>query len=230
MARIIRPTYPVEFSIGFLLLIFLLSAFVSFEIFDARWQSIMEGEGPIVGMVLSGVAIVIMALILWEEFLFPVRIKPTEHEVVFRNHFTKLKTQIVIYCMIPAIVVFIYVNYEVSPLAFFIWAAICTVAPVAGKLSSGIRNYNDFLKLTNDSIEYKNNEKGGVLQISQVHEILTIKDEANVLHKIKVRMKNDSEVIIDLDEMELEAYYQTIDGFIAGHYSSLVRAGSLLKY
>src|SRR5688572_16081445 len=120
MAKIIRPTYPLEFSIGLLLLIFVLSAFISFEIFKVSWHTLIEGEGPILGMVLSGVAIIIMALILWEEFLFPVRIKPLEKEIVFRNHFTKLKTQIMIYCAIPIIVLFIYLNYEVSPLPFFI--------------------------------------------------------------------------------------------------------------
>jgi hypothetical protein len=32
-----------------------------------------------------------------------------------------------------------------------------------------------------------------------------------------------NQVIIDLDEMELEAYYQTIETFIAGHYKGLVK-------
>ena len=108
MAKIIRPTYPLNFSIGLLLLIFMLSAFISFEIFDTTWHAIMEGEGPMLGMALFGIAVVIMALILWEEFLFPVRIKPLEDEITFRNHFTKLKTQGLIYSVIPVIFVFIY--------------------------------------------------------------------------------------------------------------------------
>jgi hypothetical protein len=223
MAKIIRPTYPLEFSIGLLFLIFCLSAFISFEIFNASWRVIMEGEGPIAGMVLSGIAMVIMALILWEEFLFPVRIKPVEEQIIFRNHFTKLKTQVLIYCAIPLIVVFIYFNYEVSKIAFFIWAAVCLVAPVAGKLISGIRNYNDFLKLTDDAIEYKNNEKEGVLPVRDIREIRLVRDETRIPHKIKVLMSDNTEVIIDLDEMELEAYYQTIDEFVCGHYKELVK-------
>jgi len=223
MAKIIRPTYPLEFSIGFLLLIFLLSAFISFEIFDTSWRAIMEGDGPLVGMVLAGVAIVIMSLILWEEFLFPVRIKPMEDEVVFRNHLTKLKSQIIIYCAIPAIVIFIYLNYAVSPLAFFVWATLCIVAPIAGKLKSGLKNYNDFLKLTNDAIAFKNNEKEGLLRVDDIQAIQLIRDEANVLHKVKILMRPNMEMIIDLDEMELEAYYETIDAFITGHYGPLVR-------
>jgi hypothetical protein len=222
MAKIIRPTYPLEFSIGLLLLIFIMSAFVSFEIFNATWRLVMEGQGPVFGMALSGIAVVIMALILWEEFLFPVRIKPVEKEIVFRNHFTKLKTQVFIYCLIPAIVIFVYVNYDVSSIPFFIWAVICLAAPLVGKLISGIKNYNDFLRLTDRSIDYRNNEKAGVLPVNEIQRIMLIKDDANVLHKIAVLMLNNKREVIDLDEMELEPYLQTIEDFIKGHYPALV--------
>jgi hypothetical protein len=222
MAKIIRPTYPKEFSIGLLLIIFLLASFLSFEIFAGHWHDIMEGNGPILGMLLCGLAVVFMALILWEEFLFPVRIKPNEHEIVFRNHLTKLQTQVLIYCAIPVIVGFIYFNYEVAIVPFFIWAALCLIPPVAGKLASGVKNYNDFFKLTNDTIEYKNNEKEGVLRINEIQEIILIKDEASVLHKIQVQMLDNSQVMIDLDEMELDAYCQAIENFITGHYKAIV--------
>ena len=221
MARIIRPTYPKEFSIGILLLIFVLSSFLSFEIFAVRWQEILEGSSPTFGMLLSGLAVVLMALILWEEFLFPVRFKPTENEIVFRNHSTKLQTQILIYCVIPVIVGFIYWNYEVATIPFLIWAAICLISPVAGKLASGVRNYNDFLKLTSDTIEFKNNEKEGVLHVNDIQEIILIKDEANVLHKVQVQMLNNSQVMIDLDEMELDEYCHTIEKFVTGHYTQV---------
>jgi hypothetical protein len=223
MAKTIRPTYPREFSIGLLLLIFVLSSFLSFEIFNVSWHRVMEGGSPLFGMFLAGIAVVITALILWEEFLFPVRIKPVDDQVLFRNHFTKLKTQVLIYCLIPVIACFIFFNYEISYVPFFIWAGVCVVAPVAGKLISGIKNYNDFLKLTNDAIEYKNNEKEGVLRVREIREIVLVKDETNVLHKVRVLMRDNREVVIDLDEMELEAYYQTIDEFIKGHYKDLVK-------
>jgi hypothetical protein len=223
MAKIVRPTYPKEFSIGMLLLIFVLSSFLSFEIFTVKWQQVLDGGSPMLGMLLAGLAVVIMSLILWEEFLFPVRIKPMADEIVFRNHFTKLKTQVLIYCAIPVIVVFVYFNYEVSHFPFFIWAGICIIAPVAGKLISGIKNYNDFLKISNDAIEYKNNAEEGVLRVYEIKEIGLIRDEADVLHKIQVEMKNNTTVMIDLDEMELEAYYETIDEFVRSHFGALLR-------
>jgi hypothetical protein len=223
MAKVIRHTYPKEFSIGMLMLIFALSSFLSSQIFNVSWRVIMSGSDVTIGMALVGCAVVIMALILWEEFLFPVHIKPKEDEVVFRNHLTKLKTQVLIYFLIPAIFIFIYFYYEVNHLRFFIWALVCTVVPVAGKLLSGIKNYNDFLKLTNGTIEYKNNAEEGIFQVKEIERITLIKDENSVLHKVQISMTNGNQVLIDLDEMELEAYYQTIQTFIIGHYKGLVK-------
>lgn len=219
MAKIIRNTYPKEFSIGLLLLVFVLASFLSFEIFEVKWGEIMAGGNQIIGMMLAGLAVVLMALILWEEFLFPVRFKPAADEIIFRNHATKLQTQVAIYCAIPVIVAFVFFNYVISPVPFSIWATVCLVAPVAGKLASGVKNYNDFLKLTNETIEFKNNEKEGALRISEIKEIVLIRDDENILHKVKVQMLSNTEVMIDLDEMELEAYCDTIDKFITGHYS-----------
>ena len=223
MAKIIRPAYPLEFSIGLILLIFAVSSFLSFEIFDVKWHQVMEGGRPLLGMVLAGLAVVIMSLIMWEEFLFPVRVKPIQNEIIFRNHFTKLKTQVAIYCAIPAIVAFVFFTYTVSYVPFFIWASICIVTPLVGKLISGIKNYNDFLKISDDAIAYKNNEKEGVLPLRDVKEIVLIRDEDDVLHKIQVWLRNDNSVVIDLDEMELEAYYHTIDEFVQGHYKPLLK-------
>jgi hypothetical protein len=222
MAKVIRPTYPKEFSVGLLLIIFFLSGFLSSQIFRVSWRNVLEGSDVMIGMGLVGLAVVIMVLILWEDFLFPVKLKPMADEIVFRNHSTKLKTQILIYFAIPAIFIFIFFNYQVNHIRFFIWAIVCMGAPVAGRLISGIKNYNDFLKLTNDAIEYKNNEKEGVLQVKDIKQIVLIKDDSNVVHKIQVDMTNN-QVIIDLDEMELEAYYQTIETFISGHYKGLVK-------
>src|ERR1041385_6068589 len=142
MAKVIRHTYPLEFSIGLLMLIFVLSSFLSSQIFKVTWHEIMDGNDVIFGMACTGIAVVTMALILWEEFLFPVHLKPTSDAVVFRNHLTKLKTQLLIYLIIPIIFVFLFFTYEVNHVRFFIWAGVCIVAPVAGRLMSGIKNYN----------------------------------------------------------------------------------------
>ena len=223
MAKLIRPTYPKEFSLGLLLLIFVLSGFLSSQIFKAHWRDVLDGSEVLFGMFLVGIAVVIMVLILWEEFLFPIHIKPTEHEVVFRNHRTKLKTQALIYFALPIIFAFIYFSYEINHVRFLLWASVCIIAPVAGKLISGIKNYNDFLKLTDNTIEYKNNAEEGVFPVKEIQRITLIKDENEILHKVQVGMISGNQIIIDLDEMELEAYYKIIQIFILGHYNDLVK-------
>jgi hypothetical protein len=222
MAKVIRPTYPLEFSIGILLLIFALSSFLSAQIFKAPWHEIMDGSYVLFGMMLVGLAFVIIALILWEELLFPVKVIPTAEEVVFRNHQTKLKTQLIIYCVIPAVFTFVYIEYEINLIRFIIWAVICIALPVAAKLISGIKNYNDFLKLTYKTIEYKNNEEAAVIELKDVKQITFIKDETNVLHKIQLFLINNNSITIDLDEMELEAFYDSIDKSMNVHYKNLI--------
>jgi hypothetical protein len=223
MAKIIRPTYPAEFSFGILLLIFLLSSFLSYGIFNLRWHEVIHQGLGLLPMALAGSAVVIATLVLWEEFLFPVRIKPVEDEIIFRNHFTKLKTQVVIYSVIPIIVVFLYFNFDVNPIPFIFWASICVIAPVTGKLISGIKNYNDFLKLSGDAIAFKNNQKEGVLPTIGIEQIQIITNAENGDHKLQILMKNSTVVTIDLDEMELEEYYTTIEKFINSHYQGLVK-------
>lgn len=222
MGKIIRPTYPVEFSIGLLILIFALSFFLSSQIFVVSWHELMEGTNAYFGMFLVSVAVIIMVLILWEEFLFPIRIKESGAGVVFRNHRTKLKTQLLIYCIIPIIFVFIYLTYRIHTVRFYIWAAICTIMPLAIKLYSGLNNYNDFLSFTDDAIAYKNNTKTGTFTISALKQIVPIRDENGVLHKFQVVPTTGNEVVIDLDEMELEAFLDSIDAYIAAHYKNLV--------
>ncbi len=222
MAKVIRATYPLEFSIGLLLLIFVLSSFLSSQIFTASWRDILDGNHAILGMALVGIAVVIMALILWEEFLFPVKIKPMEDQVVFRNHQTKLKTQVFIYFLIPAIFAFIYLNYEINFVRFLIWAIICVTAPVGVKLFSGIKNYNDFLKFNFQILEYKNNEKSARFEVNNIQQIHLIKDDRGTLHKIEVTTKDNKTEVIDIGEMELEAFYEVIEQSILIHYKSLV--------
>lgn len=173
-----------------------------------------------------GSAIVIMMLVLWEEFLFPIRVKLDGDVVVFQNHRSKLKKQAMIFCLIPLIFIAVYTLYAVNLLAFSIWAAICIISPIAGKLISGIKNYNDFLKLTDDRLEYKNNEKEGGYELKHVQQIVLLKDETKVLHKIQLILTNGQSVLIDLDEMELEDYCVSIDEYLNKHYASLVKDAS----
>lgn len=218
MAKIIRPTYPAAFSVGLLILIFAVAFFLSPQIFNVSWRELMEGTHVYFGMFLVSLAVLVMVLVLWEEFLFPIKLKPMSDIVEFRNHRNKLKTQLLIYLIIPVIFIFIYMRYEVNHVRFFIWAAICIIIPVAGKLFSGINNYNDFLKLTNDTIEFRNNEKIGNFNLEHVSHLELVRDERNVLHKIEVQTDDGKSTLIDLDEMELEAFLVAIDKFIVSHY------------
>ena len=223
MGKVIRKTYPLELSIGVLLLILGMSFFLSAQIFTVTFRQILDGTPALFGMFLVSVAVLVMVLILWEEFLFPIKIRPTDAGVEFKNHRNKLRTQLVIFLAIPAIYVFVYLQYEVSAIRFFICALINIAAPVIGRLSSGLKNYNDFLKLTNDAIIFKNNEKTAKLPLKMIQYIKLVKDERGVLHKLLVGMEG-REVVIDIDEMELEAYYSAIDRFVTLHYPELVRS------
>ncbi len=221
--KIIRPTYPLEVSIGILLLILALSAFLAFQIFEVPGYHLKQGDNIYFGVFLVSSAVLVMVLVLWEEFLFPVHVKPTSEGMIFRNHRNKLKTQMLIYCIIPVIFVFIYLNYEVNLIRFLIWAAVCIIMPIAGKLISGIKNYNDFLRFSDHEIQYKNNEKEGTYKINSIEQIVLIKDERKVLHKVQLITNNKDQIMIDLDEMELEAFIEAIEDFISTHYKSLAK-------
>ena len=77
--------------------------------------------------------------------------------------------------------------------------------------------------MTDDTIEYKNNEKEGILPVKDIQHIILIKDVGKVIHKVQVVMNTQQQIIIDLDEMELEAYYETIDKFINAHFRKLLK-------
>lgn len=226
MAKLIRKTYPKEVSIGLLLLVFVITAFLSHQIFEGRAAALNVGKNTYLGAVMVGSAVVIMMLVLWEEFLFPIHVKMDTDRVVFSNHRSKLKKQAGIFLLIPIIFAAIYVLYSVNLVGFVIWAGICIVSPVVGKLISGIKNYNDFLALTDNTIEYKNNEKEGVYELKNVKQIVLIKDDTKVLHKIQLILANDQLVLIDLDEMEIEAFYVSIDEYLNQHYKTLVKEGT----
>ena len=223
MGKIIKPSYPIEISIGLLILIFALSFFLSGQIFAIPRMDLQGDYSVYFGMFLASVAVLIMVLILWEELLFPVAVDLEQEEVIFRNHRTKLKIQAFIYLSIPAIFAFIYLNYQLHEVRFYIWAAICILVPVVAKLVSGINNYNDFLKLTFDTIEYKNNKKEGAFEIKNIQQIIPIKDERDVLYKVQLSLANNSQVTIDLDEMELEVFYDSIEKYITDNYHSLIK-------
>ena len=219
---IIRNTYPAQFSIGVLILMFVISWFLSHQIFAVHIHDLDENTKVYFGMFLVSVALINMVLIMWEEILFPIKIKEVEGGIIFRNHRKKLRTQLLIYCTIPAIFTFIYFDYEVNHVRFFIWAAVCMIPPIIEKIVSGINNYNDFLILTNKTIEYKNNEKVGCFKTEDIRNITLIKDDRKFITKIQLLFTNNNNVTIDLDEMELQAFYRSINRFIINNYKHLL--------
>ena len=229
MGKIIRPTYPREFSIGILLLIGVIACFLSHQIFDVPIHALNKNKNVYFGMGLVSIAVINMVLILWEQILFPIRVKEVDGGVIFRNHSTKLITQVLIYATIPAIFVFIYLNYDIKPVRFFIWAAVCIIPPVIEKIVSGINNYNDFLKLTNATIEYKNNEKEGVFNVKDIQNITIIQDDRKIIEKLQLVFANKDSITIDLDEMELDAFYDSINNYISTHYKHLLDQTNLIN-
>lgn len=223
MSKIIRPKYSIEFSVGLILLIGTIAGFLSPEIFDVTLHAMDKDKSIYLGMFWASLAVIIVILIIWEEILFPVRLKEIEGGIHFRNHTTKLKTQALIYCSIPLIFCFIYLEYKVNHIRFFIWAAVCIIAPVLEKIISGINNYNDFLELTPQKIEYKNNEKEGSYAITDIKHIIIVKDQRKVLQKIELLFNNNEILTIDLDEMELEAFYLYIHHYIMSYYGHLLK-------
>ena len=223
MGKIIRDKLPTEYSIGILLLIFGLTFFLSGRLFETTTMQTEQSPNPYLGMLLASVAVIIMVLILWEELLFPIQINPTQEEVIFRNHRNKLKIQGLVYLIVPSIVAFLYANYKLNLYSFIPWAAVCIIAPVGAKLVSGINNYNDFLKLTSSKIEYKNNEKEGSFELEDIDSIQLIKDDAGFIEKLRMELKNDDYVIIDLNEMELDAYYDAIEEYVNSNFQDLLK-------
>ena len=223
MTKTIRKTYPRDFSIGVLIIIFTCVFFLAGQLFEKHQPNLSDYLNMYVAYFLVSLAVLVMILILWEEILFPVTIKPEGDGLIFRNHRTKLKIQALFFLSIPAIIVFLFLNYEVNTFRFFGWAAVNMGLPILGKLISGINNYNDFLTLTSSYIEYKNNELEGKFEVSDIQSMHINKDDKGLHQKLVLEFKSSESVTIDMDEMELEDFYESIDEYIAEHYKSLLK-------
>jgi hypothetical protein len=122
MTKLIRPTYPTQFSVGLLILLFIIAFFLSHQIFEVPMHEMKHNKDVYLGMFLAGASVIIMILIVWEEILFPIKVKLVKGGMVFRNFRTKLYAQLIIYCSIPAIYAFIYFYFDddVNHTRFFI--------------------------------------------------------------------------------------------------------------
>jgi hypothetical protein len=100
------------------------------------------------------------------------------------------------------------------------------ITPAIEKIFSGINNYNDFLRLTNNEIEYRNNKKEGCYNVKDIKNIEIIEYDTDVTRKIRLLFKDNEIVTIDLDEMELDAFYDTIQLFITTRYKQLLKVAN----
>ncbi|MCB0487492.1 MAG: heavy metal transporter [Cyclobacteriaceae bacterium] len=221
--KVVRRTYRRDVSFGLMVIVFAVVFFLAGQLFEKHQPNVNELMDVNLAKGLVSLAVIVMVLIVWEEILFHVHIKPVDDGLLFRNHGTKLKVQAMFYLIIPVIIVFVYLNFNVNTFRFLAWAVVVAGLPVVGKLMSGIKNYNDFLKLTGGAIQYKNNELEGTYQLTEVKQIHLVKDKRDVLHKMKVELSGGNTVTIDLDEMELEDFYESINEYIVEHYAQLLK-------
>jgi len=227
--KTVRSSHPAESNILLLSYVFFIACFFSYQMLGVTFHDLLHWHNAYIGIFLMGVAATVMVLIVWEEMVFPVKAIPLKGGWVFKNHRTKLKTQILLYSIIPAIICFVYFQYEVNRLHFILWALVCMVPPIVEKLVSGLKNYNDFLTLTPDFIEYKNNEKEGRFEANEIQSITPIDDENSVIKKIQLLFTNKETVVIDLHEMELEDFYDAIDAYITANYQHWLHVKADLK-
>ncbi len=110
MANVIRKTYPAGFSTGVLILLYGLAFFLSQQIFEVSYTELKENQHFYFGMFLAATAFIIMVLILWEEILFPIKVKEVNGGMIFHNHRNKIQTQLFIHCAKPAIFNYLYLN------------------------------------------------------------------------------------------------------------------------
>jgi hypothetical protein len=190
--------------------------------FDVHFHNPHHLKNATPGMGLIGIAVVLMTLIIWEEILFHVKVKEIKGGLIFRNQRKKIRTQLLLFIPIPVIFTFIYQEYDIKFSHFLVWAAVCILLPAIEIVVSGIRSRRNFLKLTSRMIKYKNNGKEGCFDTKDIQNITIIK-ENRFIKKIQVFFTNNDNVIIDIDEMHLHAFYDSIYTFIKIHYKHLLK-------
>ena len=223
MSKTIRRTYPLHISVGMLIIIFIITYFLSFQLFGKIPDNVEWYQDSYFGGFLVSCAILVMVLMLWEELLFPVKIKDVDGGNLYRNHREKLVVQALMYLIIPAVVAYLYLNFPVSGFRFYAWAGINVLLPVAGKLITGLNNYNDFLELTDKHIRFKDNEHEGTIALSSVSSLELVRDEDGFLHELKIALKEGDPVVIEVHQMELEDFFESIEAYIGENYKGFLK-------
>ncbi|HWZ23553.1 MAG TPA: hypothetical protein VNW06_12910 [Cytophagaceae bacterium] len=222
MRTLVRPTYPPGVNFVILAFMFFIASFSSYEMFDVRVHNPHHLKNAFFGIVLVGVSVVLMTMIIWEEILFHIKVKEITGGLIFRNQRKKTKMQVLLFLPIPAIFTFVYQEYDLKVSHFMIWAAVCIVLPAIEIVVSGINSHRNYLKLTGRMIKYKNNKKEGCFNTKDIQNITVVK-EKKFITKIQLLFANNDQVVIDLEEMHLHEFYDSIYKFIKIHYKHLLK-------
>ncbi len=125
----------------------------------------------------------------------------------------------------PLIFYFIYLEYDLKVSHFLIWAFFCIVLPAGEVIMSGINNQRYFLKLTTRMIKFKNGEQEGTYATKDIRNIRITTEKTRRfvnLKKVELLFANQEAVEIDLDEMNLHVFYESILAFIKKYYSHML--------
>jgi hypothetical protein len=222
MRNLVRPTYPPGVNFVILAFMFFIASFSSYEMFDVHVHNPHHLKNAFFGIALVGFSVVLMTMIIWEEILFHIKVKEISGGLIFRNQRRKTRMQILLFLPIPAIFTFVYQEYDLKVSHFIIWATVCIILPAIEIIVSGINSHRNYLKLTSRMIKYKSNKKEESFNTNDIQNITVVK-ERKFITKIQLLLANNDKVTIDLEEMHLQEFYDSIYKFIKIHYKHLLK-------
>ncbi len=222
MKKLQHPVQRTELDIVVISVIFLVAFFLSNPIFNLSYRDPVERNIAYTGMLLIGIAAMLVTLIVWENLLFSVQLKKVEGGVRVSNHTRKNVIQALLYAAVLVIFLVVFLFYPVHQNHFQVCLGLFTIIPVGHKVISGIRNSNPFLKLTRSEIQFRNHRKRGRFELKKIQYIRIIKGAGNTISKLRLGI-DDSEVTIDLDEMHVNAFDDNISDYIRTNYTTLLK-------
>ena|GEM_PF-6954620 len=222
MKKLQRPIQHIVLDILVLCLIFLIAFFLSKPLFEASYTGYGHKSIEYSGMALIGITAVLTTFIIWENVLFPLRFSRVDGGVRVRNPVLKNTIQAILYMSVQIILLAILYSYPVrEPYFQYCFIAFAGI-PILHKIISSIRSDSSFLKLTGTEIWYRNRRKRGRFELKKIQYIRIIRGAGNSISKLRLGVDN-SEVTIDLDEMNVARYNDGITDYIKKNYTTLLK-------